>query len=134
MPDIQFKAMWRFPKRKTTVMDYQCKDLGTLLKLLHRSEGVDVTTVDELVIHQIDADGSVKELFASNAPATVCILPPPEASTTGRDLIRATTSGPTSKPRVRIKARPYVEDVSKVVAAMGLYTAYVAPPKREANG
>lgn len=131
MAETQFKVMWRFPKsKKETVRNFICKDLGTLLKMLERSEGVTQLTVDELCIHAIGSDGKVRELFATgNAP-----LPKHEETTTARDLVVSTLNGPVKKPRIRIKPKPYVDDPTRVEAAMGLYSARAAVSKEVVNG
>ena len=58
-----FKVQWRFPKSKATTADYVAGSLRELLALLKTQEDVGMGTTDYLCIHQIQPDGSVKELL-----------------------------------------------------------------------
>lgn len=65
--DKLFRVSWRWrTSKRGVVRDFQCPDLATLMRTLERSEGVRPDGVAELIIHQIQDDGSVMELFAQD--------------------------------------------------------------------
>lgn len=76
MPNYHFKVMWQFPKQTTMRADYEAETLGTLLKMLRRSENVSVTTVDKLFVHQHMPDGTVKEVLAHDSSLDVTLQEP----------------------------------------------------------
>lgn len=63
--DTLYRVCWRWrTARNSVVRDYHAPDLQTLLKMLARSENVTVGTVAEMIVHQINTDGTVTELIS----------------------------------------------------------------------
>jgi hypothetical protein len=137
--DILYRVAWKWKTGKNTVVqDYAAPDLKTLMKMLKRSENVAPETVGELVIHQINNDGTVTEMFATcdvpwskdGTPETR--VPPAEEVVTAQleKISKAILDGrkgtPTAaKPRIRLTHATTVEP-EKHYAANGLYYAIAA--------
>lgn len=136
--DTQYRVCWKWRTAKNHVVrDYAAPDLKTLLKMLKRSENVDRHTVQELVIHQINTDGTVTEMFASSDTYDVpwdkdgkpeVITPAEEVVTSNLERIRQAVlanraKGVSDKPRVRLV---HSVEPEKHYAANGLYYAIAA--------
>lgn len=134
-PAYHFKVQWRFPKSKAATADYVAGSLRELLSLLKKQEDVSMGTTELLCIHQITADGGVKELLyhemqsvipkAEAEPKTnvIPITRTKERVATAEKVVNDSLARIASKDKPRVKAGR-----GKIVHAAYLYTAIEAIP------
>lgn len=139
--DNHYKVSWRFrTSRHDVVRDFQSPDLKTLLRTLAKSEGVRPDGVAELIIHKINGDGTVAEIFvaadgdklskdAEHRAEFDRLLAKGRSQenedVTDRVLLDTTAAiiknrNPSAKPRIKLKA---TDDLSKVYDPSGLWFA-----------
>lgn len=105
--DQHFRVHWKLNKKRQFTLDIMAASLQDVLRILEKSEGVSVSTVEYMYVHQyIDPNRTVEVLAVDSNMKPTSTVEPGEADkkVISMDDVRLAKANGKVKPRIRLKS------------------------------